>query len=64
MNLEPKVDRAGRVTRDDRMLGWVDHYDPTKRNKTGSAWRGVKEGGISRSGFRTRRDAAAWVAEP
>lgn len=56
-----KITRDGQVFDGDMMLGWVDHFDPTKRNQRGSKWRGVKEGGRFKSGFATRAAAVQWV---
>lgn len=58
------ISRSGEVTVGGQRRGWVDKYDPRKRDGKGTTWRGVKEGGrTSPRRYRTRADAADWVKE-
>lgn len=45
----------------EQRAGAVDQYRPTSPD---TPWRGVREGGQSRHGFKTEAEAAEWVVEP
>jgi len=59
------ITKGGAVYSDYGLEGWVDKYDQTKRDGKGSTWRGIKDGGrTSPQRYKTRREAADWVATP
>lgn len=53
-----RVTRSGEVMDGTERIGWVN------RERKGSKWRGVKQGGREKTGFSTRAEAVEWVREP